>query len=168
MIVMSLTKKITHCALISSVAIIFGYIEALFPFPTPVPGIKLGLGNIAVLVCLYIMGAKPAFFVMIIKVFVTAMLFSSPSVIIYSLSGGLLSYFAMLLMKRLSFNIVSVSIGGGILHNIGQLTAAAVMLKSINMLYYAAVLIPAGAVAAVVTGILARIIIPRVKKIAKK
>ena len=166
--VMSLTKKITHCALISSVAIIFGYIEALFPFPSPVPGIKLGLGNAAVLVCIYLLGGKPAFFVMLIKVFVTALLFSSPSTLIYSLTGGVLSFFAMLLMKKFSFNIISVSIGGGILHNIGQLTAAALVLKSINILYYAALLIPAGAIAAAVTGTAAKIILPKINKVAKK
>lgn len=165
---MSLSKKITLCALMASIAIVFGYIEMLFPLPVAIPGIKLGLGNIAILVCLYLLGYKTAFFVMLIKVFVTTLLFSSPSMLIYSLFGGVLSFLIMAVLKKLSFNIITISIGGGVFHNIGQLTAAIFVMRGINVIYYSALLIPSGAAIGAVTGIVAKIIIKRINVIIKK
>lgn len=151
--------------MMSAVAIVFGYIEAIIPISFAIPGIKLGLGNIAVLICLYISEKKTAWLVMLIKVFISTFLFSSPQMLIYSLLGGIFSLLAMQIMKNLNFSIITVSIAGGVFHNIGQLTAAVLMLKNINFLYYAPILILSGTVCAIAVGITVKLILPRIKKI---
>jgi heptaprenyl diphosphate synthase len=95
------TKNLTQLALLGAIAIVFGYIESLFPIPLPIPGIKLGLGNIAVLVAIYIFNNKSAWFIMLIKVIVTSLLFATPLTLIYSLAGGILSLVIMIIMKHL-------------------------------------------------------------------
>lgn len=159
------TKKLTLCAMLCAVAIIFGYIESLFPLPLPVPGIKLGLGNIAVLICLYLISVPSAWCVMLIKVFTTVLLFAPPSTLIYSLFGGILALIAMCISKKFRFNIIIVSIFGGVFHNLGQLTAACLLLKNINVLYYLPFLIIAGSIVSCATGIVANIINSRISKI---
>lgn len=147
------TKKIALCAILSALALVFGYVESLIPLPFPIPGIKLGLGNIVVLVSLYILGPKISFGIMLIKIFTSVLLFSPPSTLIYSLCGGILSFIVMLIMKKLDFNTVTVSIGGGIFHNIGQLAAAIVILGGINLMYYLPMLIISGALCGLITGL---------------
>ena len=158
------TKNITLCATLSAVAIVFGYIESLFPIPIAVPGVKWGFGNIVVLVALYAQNKKYAFFIMLVKVLVTSLLFSSPSVLIYSLFGGILSLFAMACLKKVNLHIINVSIGGGISHNIGQLVAASMMMKTLSVFSYLPVLIICGIISAIVTGVCSKIIINRLFK----
>lgn len=159
------TKKLTLLGLLSTISIIFGYIEMLFPIPLPIPGIKLGLGNIAVLVSLYLFGNSSSLFIMIIKVVITSLLFATPLTFIYSFAGGILSLIIMIIMKKFNFNIITVSIGGGIFHNIGQLLTASVILKNINILYYLPILIIVGSVMACAVGLASKIVIKRVQKI---
>lgn len=155
------TKRLAACAILSAVAIVFGYIESLFPIPLPIPGIKWGLGNIVVLVALYKLDKRYAFFIMLIKVLTTSLLFASPSVLIYSLMGGVSSLFVMIFLKKLDLNIVNVSIGGGIFHNIGQLLAAAIMMRTLTVFSYLPVLVLSGVVTAVLTGICADLVLKR-------
>ena len=157
-------KKISYCAVISALAIVFGYIEALFPIPIPIPGVKLGLGNVAVIVCLYLINKRTAFAVMSVKAIVTSVLFSSPSMLIYSLSGGILSFLVMCIMKKYRFSLITVSIGGGIFHNIGQLIAASLVMNNANLSYYAPFLIIAGSCAALLVGLTSQAIIKILKK----
>lgn len=156
------TKKLTLCAIFSALAIVFGYIETLIGVPVMIPGVKWGLGNIVVLAALYRLGKRHAFFVMLIKIIASSVLFGSPSVFIYSLFGGIFSFFVMILLKKFNFHIVSVSIGGGISHNIGQLVCASVMMRTVTVFSYLPVLVLSGAVSAVVTGVLAKIILKRI------
>ncbi len=157
------TKKITLCAILSAVAIVFGYIEYLFPIPVAIPGVKWGFGNIIVLITLFMLGRRYSFFVMMIKVIVSSLLFASPSVLIYSLCGGVLSLFVMIILKKLKLDIINVSIGGGISHNVGQLAAAAIMMKTSTVFSYLPFLIISGIVTGVVTGVLSKIILKRIK-----
>ena len=114
-----------------------------------------------VLVALYKLDKRYAFFIMLIKVLTTSLLFASPSVLIYSLMGGVLSLFVMILLKKLDLNIVNVSIGGGIFHNIGQLLAAAIMMRTLTVFSYLPVLVLSGVVTAVLTGICADLVLKR-------
>lgn len=157
------TKKLTICALLSAVAIVFGYIESLFPVPVALPGIKWGFGNIVILVAIYLIGKKYAFFIMLIKVIASSLIFASPSVLIYSLFGGVVSFCVMEIMKKFDFNIIMVSIGGGISHNIGQLICASMMMRTLTVFSYLPVLLLSGAISAVVTGILSKLILRRIK-----
>ena len=155
-------QKITLCAIFCALAIVFGYIETLFSVPVAIPGVKWGLGNIVIIAAMYSLGKRYAFLIMLIKVFTSSLLFASPSVLIYSLFGGIFSFFVMLLLKRFDFNMVNVSIGGGIFHNIGQLLCASIMMRTVTVFSYLPVLILSGALSAVVTGILSKIILKRI------
>ena len=155
------TKNLTLCSLLSAVAIIFGYIESLIPVPLPVPGVKWGFGNIVILTALYKMNKKYAFLIMLIKVLVTTILFASVSALIYSLMGGVLSLFVMVLLKKAGLNIINVSIGGGIFHNIGQLIIAAFVMKTLGVFSYLPFLLFSGVITAILTGILAKIILTK-------
>ena len=156
------SKKITLIALLAAIALIFGYIESLFPIPLPIPGIKLGLGNIVILTALYIFDFRTSVLIMFIKVLLSALLFTSPSAFIYSFAGGLVSLLVMAIMKKLKFNIICTSMGGGISHNIAQLTCAALILTNINFFYYLPILIIAGSIVGTIVGIVSKIIIRRV------
>lgn len=155
-------SKLTQSAMLAAAALIFGYIESLFPLPVSIPGIKLGLANIVILFAVYRLGATSAFFIMIIKVFVSSLLWGGIGSLIYSIFGGILSLFSMLLFKK-QLSIVGISILGGIMHNIGQLTAAALVLNSFSVFYYMPFLIISGLLVGFSTGEVCKTIILRLK-----
>ena len=158
------TNKLTLCAVLASVAIILGYVESLLPVPIAIPGIKWGLGNIVILTALYLLDIKYAFFIMLVKVIASTLLFMSPSAFLYSLSGGVLSILVMVILKKLNLHIINVSIGGGIFHNIGQLFMASFVMRTFSVFYYLPVLIISGAVSAVVNALLSEIVLKRIKR----
>lgn len=151
-----MAKKIALMGIFTALAIVAGYIERLVPFPVAVPGIKLGLANVVVIIAMYYMGEKEAFCISVIRIMAVGLLFSGLSGILYSLAGGLLSYAGMAVGKNVRvFSIIGVSIIGGVLHNLGQIFIAALVVSNIKLLYYVPVLIFAGIAAGVVTGLVA-------------
>lgn len=93
-------KKNAYLGLFAAVAIIFGYVESLFPFFAGIPGIKLGLANLAVLFILETYTWKEAAVVSAVRIVVIGFLFGNMFTIIYSLAGAALSLFVMTLMKK--------------------------------------------------------------------
>lgn len=158
------SKKVAIYGLLVALAFILSYIESLFPLPVPIPGIKLGLANLVVLTALYTMGVKEAFVLSIIRIILVAFTFGGPSKMIFSLAGGLLSWFLMSLLKnRKTFSQVGVSIVGGISHNIGQIIAAMIIVENVNIIYYLPVLLVFGVFTGAMVGILGGLIIKRIK-----
>lgn len=150
------TKKIAYCAMLTTLSMIFSYIEALIPFSFGIPGIKLGLANLVVLVGLYFMPVGWVFTVLVLRVTLVSFLFGNLSMMIYSMAGGVLSFLVMLAVKkRKGFSIIGVSIAGGVSHNIGQLAVAVLVVESMAPLYYMPFLMIAGAVAGAVIGMAA-------------
>ncbi|MDD3795838.1 MAG: Gx transporter family protein [Lachnospiraceae bacterium] len=146
-----MNRKIAYLGIFSSLAIIFGYIETLIPVFAGVPGMKLGLANLAVLFILYRYSYKEAFLVSVIRIIVIGFLFGNMFSILYSLAGAVLSLTVMTLIKRKSdFSIIGVSVAGGVSHNAGQLLAAMLIVGNTSLLYYAPVLLISG----VLTGLL--------------
>jgi heptaprenyl diphosphate synthase len=161
-------RQMMYIALMTTIAIILHYVEGLFPLPVAIPGIKLGLSNVVSLVALYLFGPAHAFAILVLRVLLTTFLYTGFSSMIFSLSGGILSVLAMSAIRGLSekgFGIVGASVCGGIFHNIGQLASAAVVLRTASVFSYLPVLIGAGVVTGIGTGVLAGIIVPRLKKI---
>ena len=70
-----MARKTAYYGIFAALAILMGYVEAVIPIPVPVPGIKLGLSNIVVLLCMYVMGRKEAFFISVVRVLISALLF---------------------------------------------------------------------------------------------
>ena len=159
-------KKTAYMGLLCAAAIILGYVESLFPVFAGVPGMKIGLPNLAVVMVLYLYTWKEALAVSFVRILVIGFLFGNAFSILYSLSGGILSFLVMFLMKKTDkFSCVSVSITGGISHNIGQIIVAAWIVNSYNVFFYVPVLLFAGLVTGLLIGVIAKEVIVRLKNI---
>lgn len=157
------SARIAYIALLSALAAIFGYIESLFPLPIAIPGIKLGLSNIVILFALLKMNKTDAFLILIIKVLICSLLFSGMNSFFYSLSGGILSLFAMILAIKFGLSIIGISMAGGVFHNIGQILTAVILLRSPSAFYYLPVLLFAGLIVGGIVGMLCKTVISHLK-----
>lgn len=156
------TKKLTMTALLAALALIFSYIEVLIPFSPAIPGIKLGIANLVVIVALYHMGLKYAITINVVRIFIAGLLFSGVFGIIYSLAGAILSMTVMVLLKRTGlFSVAGVSMAGGVAHNLGQILAAAFLVSNLSIFIYFPVLIFSGLISGALIGIVAYIILKR-------
>ena len=154
----------TTLALTISFAMILSYVESRIPAFVAIPGIKVGLANIAVIFTLYRFGVKEAITVSLIRVFLVSFLFGSIPSMIYSISGAVLSLTAMILLKKLTpLTEVAISVTGGVMHNIGQIIAASIMLSTNVVVYYLPFLLVSGTIAGIVVGIASAILIKRIK-----
>ena len=159
------TKRIAALALGISLAMILSFVESQIPPLAAVPGVKIGLSNIVTVVLIYTYGWRDAGIVSISRIFLSALLFGNAVALIYSLSGGALSFAAMLLAKRfLPFGTVGVSVLGGVMHNVGQVIAAMVVMESAGVAVYLVPLLVSGTVAGVAVGIAAGIIAKRTER----
>ena len=157
------SAKITYIAVLSALAVVFGYIESLFPLPIAIPGIKLGISNIVILFALMKMNKSDAFFILIIKVLVCSLLFSGINSLFYSFSGGIMSFLAMILALKLGLSIIGASMAGGVFHNLGQILMASVILGSFSAFYYLPVLLLSGLIVGGIVGLLCKTVISRLK-----
>lgn len=148
-------KKVSQVALLATLALIFSYVEMLIPYSVGVPGIKLGIANIVVLIALYTYDFKTAFSVNIIRILMAGLLFNGFFGAIYSLSGGILSLLVMYLLKKTDkFSIVGVSMCGAVFHNLGQLTVAALIVQSPKLFLYFPLLLFSGIITGILMGII--------------
>ncbi len=160
-----MSKKVAFYGVFAALAILMGYVESLFPPPVPVQGVKLGLANVIVLIALYFMGAKAALGINVIRVVISALLFSGFSGFLYSIAGAGVSFIIMVLAKKIkSSGIIGVSVLGGVAHNIAQIGVAVAVLNTPGLFYYLPVLIISGVVMGVITGIAARYCLTHIEK----
>ncbi|HIT58653.1 MAG TPA: Gx transporter family protein [Candidatus Faeciplasma pullistercoris] len=149
----------------STLALILSYIESLVPLSFAVPGIKMGLANIAIVFVLYRLGEKEAIAVSLIRLFWVAVLFGSFMTFLYSLAGAALSMTVMIILKRSgNFSAVGVSVAGGITHNAGQIIAAVLLMETAQIAYYLPVLVVSGTVTGVIIGIVSALLINKIPK----
>ena len=159
------TKKITTLSLLISVALILSYIESLVPAFVAVPGVKLGLSNIATVFALYTLGFPAAITVSLVRVCLSSLLFGNVPSLIFSLAGATLALVSMIPLSRINlFSSVGVSVVGAVCHNIGQVLAAAVVMKTLGVTYYLIPLLFSGTITGVVIGIISGILVERIKK----
>ena len=158
------TKKLVTLALLTAVAMILSYLESLIPLSVAVPGIKMGLANLAVIFVLYRIGFKEACVVSLLRILWLAIIFGNFMTLSYSIVGAVLSLTGMVLLKKLDrFSEVGVSVTGGILHNVGQILTAMVLMDTAQIIYYLPMLLISGIVGGTVIGIISAILIKRVK-----
>lgn len=158
----SQAKKTAFTAVMAALAMIFSYIEVLIPFSPSIPGIKLGIANLIVIVTLYYLGTKYALLINLIRIIISGLLFSGLFGALYSLAGALMSLCIMVLLKRTGiFSISGVSMAGGVAHNLGQLLVAAFLVSNMSVFVYFPVLIISGVVSGVIIGILAYLILQK-------
>ncbi|MGI6069967.1 MAG: Gx transporter family protein [Blautia sp.] len=148
-----MNNKIAHMGLFCATAIVLGYVETLIPFSFGIPGVKLGLANLAVLLVLLVYTWKEAAVVSLVRILVIGFLFGNLFSILYSLAGAGLSLLVMTLLKRTGgFGQIGVSVAGGVCHNIGQLAVVLLLFQSWGYLYYLPVLLISGAATGFVIG----------------
>ena len=158
------TRKIARMGLLVALSMILSYVESLIPAFVAVPGVKVGLANIVVIFALYTLGPIEALIVSLLRVILSSFLFGSVLSLLYSLSGALLSLGGMILMKKLKiFSTTVVSVTGGVLHNVGQIFVACLVLETDVLLYYLPVLILSGVITGAVIGIIASLVIKRLE-----
>lgn len=152
------SSKVAQYGLFAALAILMGYVEMLIPLPLLVPGMKLGLANVIIVIVLYHMDAKSAFFISLVRVLMSGLLFQGFAGLLYSLAGALLSLGIMALLKKTGkVSITGVSVMGGVFHNVGQIIVAVAVVENIKMAYYLPFLLVTGVVTGFVIGAVARL-----------
>jgi len=160
-------KTIARYGLLIALALILSYAEAQIPAFFAVPGMKLGLTNLVVLLALYLMGSGSAVTINIIRIVLVALLFGNGMSLAYSAAGGLLSGGVMILLKKTGrFSVVTVSIAGGVMHNVGQILVAMVLLNTSSLAWYLLILWFTGIASGAVIGILGGLLCGRLEKYA--
>lgn len=158
------TKNVARCGMMTALAMIFGYVEALIPFDLGIPGVKLGLPNIIIVLALYTLPASWALVIQVMRIVLVSFLFGNLSMMLYSLAGGLLSLLVMVLLKKTDwFSITGVSIAGGVSHNIGQMSAAVLLVQNLKIAFYLPALLTAGLVTGGLIGMLVHKIKPLIR-----
>lgn len=167
-----MTRRTAQLGFFLALALILAYVESLIPFSFGIPGIKLGLPNLVVVLLLY--GAdksnvRDALTVNILRIVLSGFLFSNLYTILYSLAGAAFSFIAMLIGRRMRcFSVVGVSVLGGVFHNIGQIVVAAFVVETVYVGYYAPALIAVGTVTGAVLGIVAMELIPYLARFLRR
>lgn len=164
---MNKSKRIAYFALNVALAFVLSYLESLVPINIGVPGIKLGLANLVVVTALYTLPKGDAFFISMVRIVLSGLTFGGVFSLVYSFAGGILAFAVMLCAKKIrGVSVVGVSVLGAAVHNVGQILAAAVVMKNFGIFYYLPVLLIAGGITGLAIGLLSRIIISRISKIA--
>ncbi len=159
------TKQLVTISTLVAVAMILSYVESMIPAFVAVPGVKVGLSNIATVFALYTLGWPYAIGISVVRVFLSSLLFGNFVGMIYSLSGAALALVSMILLKKLDiFSTVGISVVGGVCHNIGQIIAACIVMETAAIAVYIIPLLFSGTIAGVVIGLIAGNLVERVKK----
>ena len=162
------TRRLTALALGVSLAMILSFVESQIPPLAAVPGVKIGLSNIVTVVLLYILGWREALGVSLVRVCLSVLLFGNAVAFIYSISGAALSLVVMIIAKKLlPLSAVGVSVLGGVMHNVGQVVAAIIVMESAGIAVYIAPLLVSGTIAGIAVGIAAGIVAGRTARFIK-
>ena len=157
-------KKLAFMALSVTLAMIMSFVESQIPTLIAVPGVKVGLANIVVVFILYKLGWKEAAAISLIRVFLVGLLFGSGVSMLYGLAGAAVSLGGMVLLRKAKvFSSVTVSVCGGVLHNLAQVGMACILMGTTALKYYIPVLLFSGICSGIVIGLLAAIMVRKVK-----
>lgn len=155
-------SKVAQYGLLTALALVLSWVESLVP-PLWVPGVKLGLPNLAIVFALYRLGWRDACVISLARVVLVALLFGNGAALAYSVAGAALSLALMGLLKRTGkFSSVGVSVAGGVAHNAGQILVAMAMLETARLAWYLPVLWISGTIAGVLVGIVSGVLVKRV------
>lgn len=164
-------RRTVELGFLLALALILSYVESLIPFSFGIPGIKLGLPNLIVLLLLYdgAEGAREALLVNALRIVLSGFLFSNLYTILYALSGAAFSFLAMLMGKKCGrFSMIGVSVLGGVFHNIGQMIVAILVVETFAVSYYAPFLIVAGTVTGALLGFAGMELVPYLRRMSSR
>ena len=149
-------NRVAYFGVFTALALIFSYVESLIPIQLGIPGVKLGLANLIIVIALYKMRLSEVFLLSIVRILLSGFLFGNYFSILYSLAGGLLSLAVMALLKKTGdFSVMGISMAGGVFHNVGQLVVAMMVVETFSVGYYLPVLLMAGLVTGFLIGVAA-------------
>lgn len=157
-------NKVAYFGVFVALALIFSYLETLIPIHFGIPGVKLGLANLIIVIVLYKMSARDAFLLSVTRVILAGFMFGSLFSILYSLAGAVLSLSVMAWLKKCDgYSVMGVSIAGGVFHNFGQLLVAVFALETTRLLYYVPVLLISGLLTGFAIGLISNEVLKRIK-----
>ena len=165
------TRRICFDALLTAAAMILSYLESVIPLQMliPLPGVRLGLANLAVVAVFVLVSPLDAAIVSAVRIFSMGLLFGSVTSLYFSALGGLCSFLMLLLLryvgKKLSF--VGVSLLCAAAHNTGQILAAITLFDKGLLFSYLPMLLLASVLCGGAVGILLNLITPRLQRILK-
>ncbi len=163
-------RMLALLSMMTALALVLSWVEAILPFQPGLPGVKLGLANLIIVCVLCRLGTRPAILVDAARVLLSGLLFGGPFSTLYSLAGAAASLAAMSLLFRVnhkrkasgkteSFSLYGISMTGGVFHNLGQLVVAILFISNVNLVYYFPVMILSGIAAGILNGIIARLLL---------
>ena len=156
------TRKLTTLSLLAAIALALYAVESALPPIVPIPGIKLGLANLIVIIAIYKLGFKYAFIINCVRILTAGLLFTGVFGIIYSMAGGILSILVMyILYKSRIFGTVGISMAGGVLHNFGQLIMACIIMSNVRLMSYFSVLLFSGMLSGILIGVVAHLVMAK-------
>lgn len=157
------TKKLVLLSATVAVAMVLSFVESRIPPIVPLPGVKMGLANIAVIFALYRFGVKEACLVSLVRVTLVSLLFGNPASLLYSLCGAVLALTAMSLLKHFRlFSAVGVSVAGGVSHNLGQILIACIVTETDLFSLYFPFLLLSGTLSGVAVGVVGALLVKRI------
>ena len=157
-------NRAAYFGVFTALALILSYVELLIPINFGIPGAKLGLANLVIVVVLYRNGRKEAFLLSVVRIVLAGFMFTNLFSILYSLAGGILSLGVMSLLKwKNIFSVTGVSIAGGVSHNVGQLLVAMAVVETYQVGWYLPALLIAGVLTGLLIGILSAGILKRIR-----
>ena len=164
---MAKTKKLALMAVLTAIALTIFMLEAQLPAPVPIPGVKLGLANIVTLTAMLILGRREAGAILAARIVMGAVFAGNPSAMLYSAAGGVLAYAAMCLLVGVvpEKRLWAVSAVSAVAHNMGQLLACVLVVKTPGVFIYAPALIVSGVITGVFTGFGAMYLVRALRKL---
>ncbi|MCR4588866.1 MAG: Gx transporter family protein [Lachnospiraceae bacterium] len=163
----NVAHKTAYMGLLVALGLILSYVESLIPFFYGIPGMKLGLANLMVLITMDLLGNGPALLVNLLRIVLAGFLFGNLYSILYSLAGALLSFGVMVLLRKKDFGLMGISAAGGIFHNLGQLLVAMLVVETWNVGYYAPVLVLSGLVTGLLIGFISGLLLPYLRNVVQ-
>ncbi|MFV0504228.1 MAG: Gx transporter family protein [Lachnospirales bacterium] len=161
-------RSLTTIAILVSLSLLLSYIERLIPPIIPLPGIKIGLSNLVIIIVLYLFNVKYCLYISLAKVLLISILFGNFVSLSLSLGGSMLSLLVMYGLKKINiFTEVGVSCAGGVFFNIGQIVIAMIIFSNINLYYYIPILILSGTISGMVIGIVGKMVVERLVYVNK-
>lgn len=159
-------SRVAYFGVFTALALIFSYVETLLPISFGIPGVKLGLANLVVVIALYKIPLKEVYLLSVTKVLLAGFIFGNYFSILYSLAGGLLSLTVMAFLKKDGgYSVMGVSMSGGVAHNVGQLIIAMLVVETFSVIYYVPVLLVAGILTGFLIGVIAGQMLKRLRNV---
>ena len=159
-------NRAAYFGVFTALALILSYVETLIPINFGIPGAKLGLANLIIVIVLYKTDWKEALLLSVTRIVLAGFLFGNMFSILYSLAGGILSLAVQAVLKKQgSFSVAGVSIAGGVSHNIGQLIVAMIVVETYQVGYYLPVLLISGLLTGLLIGVISGEVLKRIRQI---